>query len=158
MKVRTSFISNSSSTSYIVVVPPEFRFEVAMISVINGFVSVEEMENHGFANDDEGEMYCKIEDMIEEIAQNTIVYRVDNWEVVYYTTAELIQQLGMCIKEFDDGPDRGSIFNVVSPEVNDFIKSVKKGGLNATSGKNPGVQFGFSDRRWFFDKMGKDPK
>ena len=128
MKIRSSFLSNSSSTSYIVAIPIDFDFAQDWIEKI----VIEAAEREGLEiEDDEMEIVDKIIKVLKSIRRSSVKYQ-DQIEGVIGEFAgisligDILDSLGLCLSTLDASSDGGIVMNVLSPKIKDKLKDVLK--------------------------------
>ncbi len=126
MKIRNSFVSNSSSTSYIVAVPTDFDFTKEWVEGI----IIEAVKREGIENtDDEMETVDKIRKVLESIRKLATKYEESVREQVggysgISLIGDILDRLGLCLSSVDAGSDAGIVVNVLSPKIKDKLKDV----------------------------------
>ena len=111
MKLKSDFVTNSSSTSYIVCIPEELDESY--------FESVISNSKHGYEDE--------IEELSEQVVENFDVLRDggdvwgEEYPAAFDVTIEICQEFGFVLKEISGGPDEGSLLGLSREKLHDQL-------------------------------------
>ena len=118
MKTRTGFVSNSSSTSFIVAIPKNMEITEEDRKKISDDVYFD-TEDEKFFNDVFPEAF-------EELKRGKIIYQYDESKI-YYWLSILAKNRRIVLCDINAGPEDGFIVNAMSPDnVPILRKSLEK--------------------------------
>ena len=122
MKIKNDFVTNSSSTSYLIVIPDAFKPE----KYFNKFM--EKVEGYH-----EGDLDIKDQDLLDEMQLNlkgftdridklrrgVSLYADDN---IVYPISDLFQELGLVLDSLDGGPDEMTLVGINQDKFRDLCE------------------------------------
>lgn len=129
MKIRKGFITNSSSTSYIMCIPDDLKAEDISDEFIRWCI---EKEYEGGQIDDEeakeriNEFRERFPEIIEKINKEYGSITCEDGEE-YVIIGRLCEKLGFEIKTMDNHPDSGAITNISLNDLKEKIKEIESG-------------------------------
>ena len=118
MKIKNGFVTNSSSTSYIVIIPKSIDSE----NLLRRFSDEEEFY------DEEGEE-ISIESLvshIETLKSGRMIFGDDLSCEEYEICRDVIEKAGLVFTGVDCGSDRGSLIGVDEDHFNVFAEGLKR--------------------------------
>lgn len=104
MKVRNGFVSNSSSSSFVVFVPDDFTLDYKAIE--------EQYEDEGIDMD-------ILKDMVNSLKKGHGLWRNDGWQEFDIIEEEL-RSRDLIVISMDSGPDEGAIDVITKKQVEDI--------------------------------------
>lgn len=131
MKIKSDFVTNSSSTSYIIYLPENFDILAAAKEKVPQVLD-------WLDNSEESKMLLK--DLIEEVKTNSEIYMdVYDWKNKYENAefkksvhhvfsvfSTIVRELGLIVDGIDTGPDYIQVYiNVGSSKAKEKIKKIK---------------------------------
>lgn len=126
MKIRSNFVSNSSSTSYIVAVPVDFDFTKEWIEEI----IVEVIRQEGIkVVDDENEIVDSVRKVLESIRKRPVSYQEGIMDQIgefsgVFLIGDILDQLGLCLHSEGVDYESGQIVNVLSEKIKHRLKDI----------------------------------
>ena len=128
MKVKTDFITNSSSCSYIVFIPDNFDIDKFVELIDN-----ERLKEPLSASWNEYDLHTiddvkvKIKDKINDLIKNGYIYHDD---YLYYIIGDLLETLDLVVDEPDTGGGDGSgaMINISGAPLRAKLKTILSGG------------------------------
>ena len=122
MKIKSDFVTNSSSTSYLVYIPEKFD--------INNFTNLilESSDIDDYLEDDESkeEFLDRFKEEFNYLLASGSSYQYDNR--FYYMLVDLFEKLELNVESWDTSSENGMIINVNSNEIKKSIEVIKSGG------------------------------
>jgi len=102
MKIRTAFVSNSSSSSYVVLFPKNFD--------INS-IDISSFQQRNYFDGSDEEVMEKLREAYNQLISNGEVYQYDNYQLFDVLSSLFTEEpyRGYVIGGFETGPDGGSI-------------------------------------------------
>jgi len=130
MKIKNDFITNSSSTSYVVCIPDNFKFELNNEKII-GSENYDIIEFDDFEGDFETEGFderviLELNKMLDSLRQGGDVF---NWGEYGYSPimSTLIQALPdkYVMQKIDSGSDRGGVWGIKKSKIVEVLNEDK---------------------------------
>ncbi len=127
MKIKSDFVTNSSSTSYIIYLPENFDVLTAVEEKVPQVLD-------WLGDNEESKMLLK--DLIEEAQTSSEIYMdVYNWrgkyknvdfQNVFGVFSTIVRELGLIIDGIDTGPDDIQVYiNIGSSQTKEKIRNIK---------------------------------
>jgi len=138
MKIKSDFVTNSSSTSYLVYIPDNFKIEKFRDMILEHFDEDLKEALDCFEPNDDGDL--TIDEIIEklfkefnDLISSGVSYQYEN--NFYYIMNDLLDKLDLVLDtEENSSSDNGVITNINSKILKNKIKTIKDGGW--------GIKFG----------------
>lgn len=129
MKIKNSFVTNSSSTGYIVSIPDRFNIKecVEYLDANHLFQNLDNLED---VDEEKDRFINYIISLFETLRDDDVIgtYDCDNGceNVAYYEIINIIQDNKLIICEVDLGPDEGYIENLNRKTLEDKLNQIEK--------------------------------
>ena len=128
MKIKSDFITNSSSTSYVVCIPDELKVE----NISDKFLRycIEEEYEGGPIDDEEAkERMQELREKLIELLQSlkTESSNIDSDGEAYIVIDRLCDELGFVIKNMDNHPNDSAMSSVDLNKLKEKIKEIESG-------------------------------
>ena len=121
MKIKTDFVTNSSSTSYVVCMPRDFIITEKMVEedAYDYNYLIKDYEDDGIANPEES-CLKNLNDAVQHLREKGRIFQ-DHVDAIssythYNIVATTLREAGYVIDSFDTGPDSGIIINVLGDD------------------------------------------
>lgn len=128
MKIKSDFVTNSSSTSYLVFIPDNFDYEIVNRVIDASHTIQKDIEELNEWTERKGKD-CKkeIEDAFKDLVNGKSVYHYDCDS--FYTIHEILHELGLVVsvKELSGSQD-GHIINLNSKDIKSKLETIRSGG------------------------------
>lgn len=122
MKIKSDFITNSSSSSYLVYIPDGVD--------IHDHLNLSETMRH-FEKRESSEDLAKIKIEIKDAFYDLVNYGTTDfyeYQNGCYVVQEILDELDLSIHEWDGPPDAGQIINLAHKPFIDHLNMIRKGG------------------------------
>ena len=122
MKIRQGFVSNSSSSSFVVLIPTNFELND---SDIDKFIQNAE----DLAIDDEESVFefkTKVFSSIEDLNLGCTIYQQDIDSDIFNNLYEYFKENDMIITSVESGPDEDKIISVTEFKIKNILSKLKK--------------------------------
>lgn len=131
MKVKMGFVTNSSSTSYLVFIPDKFELTKFVHLIDDDF---KEMFLEGEDEHDPEMTYDSyIQGIFDKLKKNGMIGECDQ-RLAYYGLIEILRNLELVVHSWDDGPDAGRIIDLNSIKMIKDVKRIAGGGWGVKHG------------------------
>ena len=122
MKIKSDFVTNSSSTSYIVCIPEKFDIDM-FISLLS---DMDEIDNKEL-------FYNKIKDVVKELKDYGTLDQYEN-ELEFYRLSDLLSELELDVLSYDSPSDCGVIININCQKFRNKSDIIQSGGWGIKHG------------------------
>ena len=122
MKIKTDFVTNSSSTSYVMCMPPSFEITKEMIECVD--YDYKYLIKDYIDHDIENPVETCLKNLNEAVQSLKVTGKIwmDHVQETssythYYLIANALDKAGHKVDQFESGPDSGMIINILGDET-----------------------------------------
>lgn len=124
LKVKSEFVTNSSSTSYVIFLPTNFN--------IGEFFHLLGKDWADYNEEEKEEIKLLMKVLVKSLIEGDVVG--EDGDDAFWMARNIFIELDLVISSWSSGPDNGTIININSKDVKDRAEIIKKGGWGVKYG------------------------